>query len=385
MKALIKPKHLLLAGACLAAVAVPAAAARFQSERHEFEVQMVADQLTRPWGMAFLPDGGVLITEKAGRLRLLDAQGLHLAPVAEFSEVRDSGHGGLLGIALDPGFATNRRVYLAYVTGSFRRDGRSVEVIRGELRGGGGASRPWALVNVETIFIAQPRERSNPYNFGVRLAFDSDGALFISLGDRWRWASAQDLTSHLGSLVRVNPDGSPPPDNPFIATPGVRPEIYAYGNRNIQGLALQPGAGLLWSHEHGPQGGDELNVMRPGVNYGWPVITYGVDYDTGAKIGEGTEKSGMAQPVHVWTPSIAPSGMAFYTGEAFPHWRGNLFVGSLLFGQLARLELQGETVAHEERLLNYEFGRIRDVKQGPDGFLYFLTDEEEGKLYRLIP
>ena len=361
----------------MTAVSVPAAAARYQSERHDFEAQLVTDQLTRPWGMAFLPGGGMLITEKAGRLRLLDAEGLRPAPVAGLPEVSKLGQGGLLGLALDPGFADNRRVYLAYSAGDVL-EGHGTEVIRGELQGP-------ALVNVETIFVARPKRLGNFRHFGARLAFDSDGALFIALGDRGKRTPAQDLTSHVGSLIRVNPDGSPPPDNPFVATPGARPEIYTYGNRNIQGLALQPGTGLLWSHEHGPQGGDELNVMRPGVNYGWPVITYGVNYGSGTKIGEGTEKSGMAQPVHVWIPSIAPSGMAFYTGERFPHWRGNLFVGSLAFGQLARLELQGEAVAHEERLFNYEFGRIRDVKQGPDGFLYFLTDEEDGKLYRLIP
>lgn len=377
MKNLIKLKHLLLTGACLATIAVPAAAERYQSERHDFEAQLVTDQLTRPWGMAFLPGGGMLITEKAGRLRLLDAEGLRPAPIAGLPEVHDGGQGGLLGLALDPGFADNRRVYLAYSAGG-PLDGYGTEVIRGELRGP-------ALVNVETIFVAQPKRLGNSRHFGARLVFGNDGALFISLGDRGKRTPAQDLTSHHGSLIRVNPDGSPPPDNPFITTPGARPEIYTYGNRNMQGLAFQPGAGLLWSHEHGPQGGDELNVMRPGVNYGWPVITYGVNYGIGTKIGEGTEKSGMAQPVHVWTPSIAPSGMAFYTGEDFPHWRGNLFVGSLAFGQLARLELQGEAVAHEERLFNYEFGRIRDVKQGPEGFLYFLTDEEDGKLYRLIP
>lgn len=378
MKNLIKPKLMLLAGACLAAVSVPVAAARFQSERHDFEAQLVADQLTRPWGMAFLPGGGMLITEKAGRLRLLDAAGLlHPAPVAGLPEVRAQGQGGLMGIALDPGFADNRRVYLAYAAGG-PLEGYGTEVIRGELQGP-------ALVNVETIFIAQPKKSGNFRHFGARLAFANDGALFISLGDRGKRPPAQNLGSHVGALIRVNPDGSAPPDNPFIATPGARPEIYTYGNRNLQGLAFQPGTGLLWSHEHGPQGGDELNVMRPGVNYGWPVITYGVNYGSGTKIGEGTEKSGMAQPVHVWIPSIAPSGMAFYTGEHFPHWRGNLFVGSLVFGQLARLELQGEAVSHEERLFNREFGRIRDVKQGPDGFLYFLTDEEDGKLYRLIP
>ena len=377
MKNLIKPKHLLLAVACLATVSVPAAAARYQSERHDFEAQLVTDQLTRPWGMAFLPGGGMLITEKAGRLRLLDAEGLRTAPVAGLPEVSKLGQGGLLGLALDPGFEDNRRVYLAYSAGDIL-EGHGTEVIRGELQGP-------ALVNVEIIFVARPKRLGNFRHFGARLAFASDGALFIALGDRGKRTPAQDLTSHVGSLIRVNPDGSPPPDNPFVATPGARPEIYTYGNRNIQGLAFQSGTGLLWSHEHGPQGGDELNVMRPGVNYGWPVITYGVNYGSGTKIGEGTEKSGMAQPVHVWIPSIAPSGMAFYTGEHFPHWRGNLFVGSLAFGQLARLELQGEAVAHEERLFNYEFGRIRDVKQGPDGFLYFLTDEEDGKLYRLIP
>ena len=377
LKNLIKPKLMLLAGACLAAVAVPAAAARYQSERHDFEAQLVTDQLTRPWGMAFLPGGGMLITEKAGRLRLLDAEGMHSAPIAEF-EVREKKEGGLMGIALDPGFEDNRRVYLAYAADNrLGTYGYGMEVIRGELEGP-------ALVNVETIFIAQRKQRGNG-GYGGRLAFGNDGALFISLGERGNRASAQNLATHTGSLIRVNPDGSVPPDNPFIATPGARPEIYTYGHRNMQGLAAQPGTGLLWSHEHGPQGGDELNVMRPGVNYGWPVITYGVNYGTGTKIGEGTEKSGMAQPVHVWIPSIAPSGMAFYTGERFPHWRGNLFVGSLVFGQLARLELQGEAVSHEERLFNREFGRIRDVKQGPDGFLYFLTDEEDGKLYRLIP
>ena len=328
--------------------------------------------------MAFLPDGGMLITEKVGRLRLLDAEGLHPEPIAGLPEIHGGWHGGLLGLALDPDFTDNHRVYLAHSAGSFRREGRGTEVIRGELRG-------LALVNVETIFVAQPKEGPPGWNFGVRLAFDSDGALFISIGDRGKRTPAQYLTSHLGSLIRVNPDGSPPPDNPFITTPGARPEIYTYGHRNMQGLAFQPDTGLLWSHEHGPQGGDELNVMRPGVNYGWPVITYGVHYFSGTKIGEGTEKSGMAQPVHVWTPSIGPSGMAFYTGKDFPRWRGNLFVGSLIFGQLARLELQGEAVVHEERLFNNEFGRIRDVKQGPMGFLYFLTGEKDGKLYRLIP
>ena len=377
LKNFIKPKHLLLAGACLAAVAAPAAAARFQSERHDFEAQLVTDQLSRPRGLAFLPGGGMLITEKAGRLRLLDAEGLHPEPIAEF-EVRDKKKGGLLDLALDPDFADNRRVYLAYSPAPPPRTyGYGLEVIRGELQGR-------ALVNVETIFIAQPKQKGN-FRYGGRLAFGNDGALFISVGDRGKRAPAQNLATHTGSLIRVNPDGSAPPDNPFIATPGARPEIYTYGNRNIQGLAAQPGTGLLWTHEHGPQGGDELNVMRPGVNYGWPVITYGVNYHTGVKIGEGTKKPGMAQPVHVWIPSIAPSGMAFYTGEHFPHWRGNLFVGSMVFGQLVRLELRGEAVSHEERLFNNEFDRIRNVKQGPDGFLYFLAGEIDGKLYRIIP
>jgi glucose/arabinose dehydrogenase len=205
------------------------------------------------------------------------------------------------------------------------------------------------------------------------------------LGDRGDRPRAQDLDDHAGSLIRLHDDGRVPQDNPFVGKPGVRPEIYSYGHRNIQGAALEPSTGRLWIHEHGPQGGDEINIPAAGVNHGWPVITYGVNYGTGTKIGEGVKKAGMAQPIHYWVPSIAPSGMAFYSGDRFNHWQGNLFVGSLKFRQLVRLVLEGESVVHEERMLSGEFGRIRDVRQGPDGLIYLLTDADDGKLIRLLP
>ncbi len=353
----------------------PVSADDFHSERHSFKVEQVTDQLRRPWGMVFLPGKRMLITEKRGRLRLLEPAGLHPEPIKGLPEVKSTGQGGLMGIALHPDFERNHWVYLAY-TGK-GPGGYSTEVARGRLQ-------DHALVDMKKIFIAQPKTRGGRH-FGSRLVFGSDGALFISLGDRGKRDPAQDLTDHLGSLIRVNDDGSPLSDNPFVKKPGARPEIYTWGNRNMQGMARHPETNRIWTHEHGPQGGDEVNIMRAGMNYGWPVITYGVNYGTGTKIGEGKAKPGMAQPVHTWVPSIAPSGMTFYTAGHFPHWRGNLFVGSLKFGQLARLEVQGEKIVHEERLFDYQFGRIRDVKQGPDGYLYFLTDERDGKLYRIIP
>ncbi len=215
--------------------------------------------------------------------------------------------------------------------------------------------------------------------------FDRAGFLFVTLGDRGRSTLAQDLDEPHGSVIRLHDDGRVPGDNPFVDRTGARPEIFSYGNRNVQGAALHPGTGELWTHEHGPQGGDEVNVIRAGTNYGWPVITYGVNYGIGTRIGEGTDKPGMAQPLYYWVPSIAPSGMAFYTGDRFPGWRGNLLVGSLKFRLLVRLELDGEKVVHEERLLQGRLGRIRDVRQGPDGYVYLLTDDDNGKLARLEP
>jgi glucose/arabinose dehydrogenase len=239
------------------------------------------------------------------------------------------------------------------------------------------------LEDPEVIFTALPLVSSSKH-FGSRLAFGPQGHLFITVGERGQDDRAQDLADLNGSVIRLRPDGSVPEDNPFVGRADARPEIFSYGHRNPQGMAVHPETGDVWTHEHGPRGGDEVNLIRPGVNYGWPVITHGISY-AGFPIGEGEAKPGMAQPLHYWVPSIAPSGMAFYTGDAFPEWRGDLFVGALVQKHLARLELDGERVVAEERLLERAIGRIRDVETGPDGFLYLLTDEADGELYRLEP
>ena len=351
----------------------------FESEKQNFEVEIQADGLVRPWGMAFLPNGDILITERGGQLRRGREGRLEPKPISGLPDIQAVGQGGLLGIALHPDFATTRWVYLSYSAG---KNGRiSTEVMRGRLRGD-------RLEDVETIFRAAPKTEGGRH-FGSRLLFDRAGLLYISLGDRGFSPSlcdqqqAQQLENHLGSLIRLNDDGSVPADNPFVAQKGVRPEIYTWGNRNMQGMALNPRTGRVWTHEHGPQGGDEINIMQAGVNYGWPVITYGVNYGSGTKICEGTAKAGMQQPIYSWVPSIAPSGMTFYDGDKLPGWRGDLFVGSLKFGLLVRLEIDGDRVIVEERLLKGEYGRIRDVVQGPRGYLYLLTDSDNGALLRL--
>jgi glucose/arabinose dehydrogenase len=367
--------RILACGLLFFAVQLPAAADVLRTEKHAVRVQVVSAGLQNPWGMTFLPDGAILVTERPGRLRLVRDGKLADKPIGGLPSIQEVGQGGLLGIALHPEFAENRLVYLAYSAAG--RGGHSTEVIRGRLDGE-------QLSGVETIFAATPKS-SGGRHFGARLVFDDAGLLFISLGDRGDQDRAQELNSHHGTLIRVLDDGRVPEDNPFTGVAGALPEIYTYGNRNMQGMAIHPQTRAIWTHEHGPQGGDEVNVMRAGVNYGWPVITYGVNYGIGTKIGEGTHKDGMMQPLHRWTPSIAPSGMAFYTGDRFPGWHGNLLVGSLKFGLLARLELDGETVTHEERLLDGKFGRIREVMQGPDGLVYLLTDERNGRLLRLVP
>lgn len=351
----------------------------FESEELNFSVTEVVGGLEHPWGMAFLPDGDILVTERGGRLRKISKGKLLDQEISGLPEIQQKSQGGLLGIALHPDFINNQLVYLSY-TG--KQEGRySTEVLRGRLQG-------MALVGVETIFRALPKTKGGRH-FGSRLLFASDKTLYISLGDRGFKPSlcqkhpSQQLDNHLGSLIRINDDGSTPADNPFVGRPDIKPEIYTYGNRNMQGMALHPETGKIWTHEHGPQGGDEINIMQPGVNYGWPVITYGVNYGTGTRICEGTRKRGMQQPIYNWVPSIAPSGMAFYDGDQLPVWKGNLFVGSLKFGLLVRLELEGNKIIAEERLLNNEYGRIRDVVQGPDGYLYLLTDSAIGSLLRL--
>jgi aldose sugar dehydrogenase len=344
------------------------------SEQATFGLATVVSGLEHPWGMAFLPGADILITERPGRLRMVRDGVLDPAPIAGMPEVYASGQGGLLDVALDPDFASNRVIYLSYAAAG--DGGNSTRVARARLGDG-------RLEDLTVIFVAEPLVRSSKH-FGSRLVFDLQGHLLITVGERGQPDRAQDLGDHNGSVIRLYPDGSVPEDNPFVGVAGARPEIFSYGHRNAQGLAIHPETGVPWLHEHGARGGDEVNVVRPGVNYGWPAITYGIDY-SGAPIGEGTHKEGMAQPLHYWVPSIAPSGMAFYDGDAFPEWRGDLFVGALRSEFLARLELDGEQVVAEERLLEGALGRIRDVAVGPDGFLYLLTDESDGGLYRLEP
>ena len=353
-----------------------AAAQTHATQEHRIRVNTLTEGLSHPWSLAFLPDGRMLVTERAGRLRMISKDfRLDPQPVGGVPAVTAVGQGGLLDVVLHPRFAENNRVYLSYVAGDSR--GVGTEVARGVLKGA-------QLENVQVIFRMQPKLRTG-YHFGSRLVFDREGYLFITLGDRGEMERAQNPDDHNGSVIRLHDDGRVPKDNPFAGKPGWLPEKYTLGNRNMQGAALHPQTGVLWTHEHGPQGGDEINVIRAGVNYGWPVITYGANYGTGTKIGEGTTKDGMAQPLHKWVPSIAPSGMAFYSGSKFPKWRGDLFVGALKDQMLVRLKLDGEKVVREERMLKNALGRIRDVRAGPDGFIYVLTDEPNGVLARLEP
>ena len=348
----------------------------FNSEVQRFRAQTFTEGLEFPWGLAFLPDGRLLVSERPGRLRLVAADGrLDPQPVAGLPPIAAVGQGGLLDVALHPDFAKNALVYLSYAAEG--PGGYGTEVLRGRLEG-------HALRDVQVIFRLQPKSKTS-HHFGSRLVFDRQGYLYITLGDRGEMERAQRLDDHAGSVIRLHDDGRVPADNPFVGKPGAKPEKFTLGNRNMQGAALHPQTGELWAHEHGPQGGDEINIIRAGVNYGWPVITYGRNYVTGTKIGEGTTKPGMAQPILYWTPSIAPSGMAFYTGERFPGWRGNLFVGALAGQMLVRIQLDGERIVHQERLLEGALGRIRDVRQGPDGLLYLLIDSAQGRIVRLEP
>ncbi|HEX7026130.1 MAG TPA: PQQ-dependent sugar dehydrogenase [Gammaproteobacteria bacterium] len=346
-----------------------------QSKQASFRVVELADGLEHPWGMVFLPDGRMLVTERPGRLRIVGKDGELSAPLKGLPSIVARGQGGLLDVALDPAFKENSLVYISYAGQG--DDGTGTEVARGKLGDD-------TLQDLEVIFRALPKMDSN-HHFGSRLQFDREGRLFITLGDRGDKDQAQQLGSHNGSIIRINADGSVPKDNPFMDREGAKPEIYTYGNRNVQGLALHPVTGQIWAHEHGPQGGDEINIVKPAVNYGWPVITYGRNYGIGTKIGEGTAKPGMEQPLYYWVPSIAPSGMAFYDGDAFPEWRGDLFVGALKDQMLVRLELKDGKIVDEERLLKNELGRIRDVNLGPDELFYLLTDADDGKLVRLEP
>ena len=351
------------------------ATSSYESEKVRFRVVPLVSGLVHPWSLVFLPDGDLLITERPGRLRVVRHGRLLEEPIAGVPVVASTGQGGLLDVVLHPNFATNRLLCLAYS----RRysDGNGTAIICSKLVGD-------RLVNSRVIFAAEPSLRGGKH-FGCRLVFDVNGNLYATLGDRGIRALAQALSSHPGSVIRIELSGDVLADNPFVHRENAQPEIFAYGNRNPQGLAWQPQTGVLWMHEHGPRGGDELNQVIAGTNYGWPVISYGKEYWSRKAVGEGTHKIGMAQPVHYWVPSIAPSGMAFYSGSRFPQWQGNLFIGSLKFGELVRLEINASQVIHEERLLNGDFGRIRDVRLGPDELIYLLTDSPNGQLLRLEP
>jgi aldose sugar dehydrogenase len=358
----------------LALHGVAAQSAEVRSERQAFRVSVLTRGLSHPWSMAFLPDGRMLVTERGGRLRIVTADfKLDPQPVEGVPQIVTGGQSGLFDVVLHPDYAKTGWLYLAYMAEG--EGGSGLEVMRARLDG-------HKLAQAQVIFRAQPKVRGS-LNLGGRMIFDRQGLLYVSVGDRFQADRSQRPGDDSGKVVRITDTGAVPPGNPYGGKQGAQPEIYTLGNRNIQGMALHPRTGELWTHEHGPQGGDEINVIRAGRNYGWPVITYGVNYGIGTKIGEGTHKAGMEQPLYYWVPSIAPSGMAFYEGERYPGWRGNLFVGALRDETLVRLELDGEKVTREERLIKNVLGRIRDVRTGPDGYLYLLTDESSGVLARL--
>jgi glucose/arabinose dehydrogenase len=338
------------------------------------QIETVAGGLEHPWALAFLPDGGMLVTERPGRVRIVDKRGALSEPLGGVPAVLARGQGGLLDVELDPRFAENRLVYLSYAEPDDNGTAGTA-VARGRLAGN-------RLEDVRVIYRQHPKVKGENH-FGSRLVFGRDGTLFVTQGDRFEYRDkAQDLSSGLGKIVRLNPDGTVPSDNPFFGRAGARPEIWSYGHRNIQAAAVHPDTGQLWTVEHGARGGDELNHPQAAKNYGWPVITYGVDY-SGATIGEGTAKPGMEQPVYYWDPVIAPSGMVFYTGDAFPGWKGSILVGSLNPGLLVRVTLEQDQVVREERYLGDLHERIREVQQGPDGLLYVLTDSSNGRILRL--
>ena len=355
-----------------------------KSTLHDYRVVTVADGLIQPWSIAFLPGGDALITERPGRLRILRQGKLLAQPVEGVPKVFHSGQGGLLEVMPHPNFASNRLVYITYSKpGATEADSRTA-LIRGRFEND-------RLTDVKELFDAVSKGRGH---YSGKVAFDKNGYLFLTLGDRQvapegnlEAHPAQDLTNHHGKIVRLHDDGRVPTDNPFVSRTGAKPEIWSYGHRNVQGLAIHPETGELWADEHGPQGGDELNRIEPGKNYGWPVIGFGVNYTTGLAIHKGTHRDGMEQPVKIWVPSIGISGMMFYTGDKFPQWKGNLFIGGMNGQQLSRLTLNGRRVANEEILVQ-QMGRIRDIRQGPDGFIYLVTDNRDGAatpIYRLEP
>lgn len=351
-----------------------------KTETGHIQIKTIAEGLENVWGMAFLPDGSMLVTERAGRMRIVSAEGKVGEPLTGLPPIVAKGQGGLLDVVLAPDFASSKKIYFSYA-----------EPGEGNLAALNSTAVSFAtlngnkLENLTRVFSQQPKINSN-HHFGSRLVWAPDGTLFITLGDRYSEKErAQTLDNHLGKVVRIHADGSVPKDNPFVNTAGALPEIWSYGHRNMQGAAIHPVSSTLWTGEHGPQGGDELNIDQAGKNYGWPVITYGENYG-GGKIGEGTHKTGMEQPVYKWVPSIATAGFMFYTGDKFPQWQNNILLASLKEKTLVRLVLDGEKIIKEERLLKTELGqRLRSVVQGPDGLIYLATDEAKSTIYQLSP
>ncbi len=357
-----------------APVAVAAEDRVIETEIGPVKVETVARGLTHPWALASLPDGRMLVTERAGRLRSVSEEGQLSEPISGVPEVLAKGQGGLLDVALDPDFSSNRLVYLSYAEPG--QGGASTAVARGRLN-----EAATALEDVEVIFRQQPKVDGNNH-FGSRLVFSRDGKLFVTLGERFKFDPAQDLSDHLGTVVRINPDGSVPADNPFVDRDDALPEIWSYGHRNVQGAALHPETGVLWTHEFGPRGGDELNIPEAGRNYGWPLVSWGRHY-TGQNIPDPPSRPDLAQSIYHWTPAISPSGMMFYTGDVFPGWHENILIGALSAEALVRLTLDGQRVTDEERIDMGE--RIRDVDRGHDGAVYLLTDKSNGEILRLTP
>jgi glucose/arabinose dehydrogenase len=358
-----------VAALALAAALIPPA------EAADPKPVVVARGLVQPWGLAFLPDGRMLVTEKPGRLRIVARDGTVGAPVEGLPPVFHGGQCGLLDVVVDPAFAQNQRVWFTFAEPG--DGGNGTAVARGRLEGN-------RLADVRTVFSQKPKVDAR-HHCGSRIVFDRQGRLWVGLGDRFaRMADAQTLDNHLGKIVRIDADGKAPADNPFIGLAGAVPELWSIGHRNIQAMAMHPATGELWAAEHGPQGGDELNVAEGGRNYGWPVVTYGRNYGTGTRIGEEGPKPGIEMPLRHWAPtSVAPSGMAFVTSDRYPGWQGSLVMGTLRAQSLIRLTLDGRKVTSEQRLLETFGQRIRDVRQGPDGWLYLLTDSNDGQIVRL--
>lgn len=366
-------RNILLIIFCLFVAVTVVDAKEFNSTEGKLKLSVLATGLENPWGMDFLPDGKILVTERAGRLRIIDQKGSVSKPVTGLPELYINGQGGLLDVLVDPQFEKNNLIYFSYSEPDKKLAGTAVA--KAELKGE-------TLENVKVIFRQTPKVEGKNH-WGSRLALAKDGTLFITLGDRFDYSEhAQDLTNHLGKVVRINTDGTVPKNNPFVSLKSALPEIWSYGHRNVQGASIDPSTGKLWTNEHGPKGGDELNLTIAGENYGWPLASYGSHY-SGEQIPDEHAAKGFREPVYYWVPSIATSGLLFYTDDKFPSWKGSVFVGALAGKSLVRLGFVNERVTNEERLITELGERIRDVGQGKDGWIYIITDEKDGKLIKI--